>query len=178
MQLRKVCNHPDLFEARTIESPFILSEEDRIKYNFPTFMLRDLDSFNCDKDVSLANLCFRRIDLEGKSKLTANRQIELIPAQRLDKVIYRHRRFLAHDKEFDMQHLMSQRPFQDSLALGLKGHSNFNELHPSNCHGLNETMPNLLPYDQDRQELEPAIESPHYLNAACLPFVQHFFSKP
>jgi E1A-binding protein p400 len=25
MQLRKVCNHPDLFEARSIESPFVLS---------------------------------------------------------------------------------------------------------------------------------------------------------
>jgi E1A-binding protein p400 len=25
MQLRKVCNHPDLFESRTIESPFIMS---------------------------------------------------------------------------------------------------------------------------------------------------------
>jgi SNF2 family DNA or RNA helicase len=24
MQLRKVSNHPDLFEARTIESPFIM----------------------------------------------------------------------------------------------------------------------------------------------------------
>ena len=27
MQLRKVCNHPDLFEARTIESPFIQTEQ-------------------------------------------------------------------------------------------------------------------------------------------------------
>ena len=24
MQLRKVCNHPDLFESRTIDSPFIM----------------------------------------------------------------------------------------------------------------------------------------------------------
>ena len=73
MQLRKVCNHPDLFEARTIESPFILSEEDRIRYDFPTFMLKDLDSFNYDKDISLSNMCFRKIDMEGKSKLMANR---------------------------------------------------------------------------------------------------------
>jgi SNF2 family DNA or RNA helicase len=27
MQLRKVCNHPDLFESRTIESPFIMSNQ-------------------------------------------------------------------------------------------------------------------------------------------------------
>ena len=26
MQLRKVCNHPDLFESRTIESPFIMGD--------------------------------------------------------------------------------------------------------------------------------------------------------
>ena len=37
MQLRKVCNHPDLFEARTIESPFILTDDDRLSYSFPTF---------------------------------------------------------------------------------------------------------------------------------------------
>jgi SNF2 family DNA or RNA helicase len=27
MQLRKVCNHPDLFESRTIESPFIMNNQ-------------------------------------------------------------------------------------------------------------------------------------------------------
>lgn len=31
MQLRKVCNHPDLFEPRAIESPFFFDE--RISYN-------------------------------------------------------------------------------------------------------------------------------------------------
>jgi len=34
MQLRKVCNHPDLFESRTIESPFIMTET--IHFNCPT----------------------------------------------------------------------------------------------------------------------------------------------
>lgn len=33
MQLRKVCNHPDLFEARTIESPFIMTNT--IEYQCP-----------------------------------------------------------------------------------------------------------------------------------------------
>ena len=64
MQLRKVCNHPDLFEARTIESPFILSEEDRIKYSFPTYMLKDLDKQNFDKEINLSNLNFRIVDNE------------------------------------------------------------------------------------------------------------------
>ena len=26
MQLKKVCNHPDLFDSRTIESPFIMKK--------------------------------------------------------------------------------------------------------------------------------------------------------
>lgn len=32
MQLRKVCNHPDLFEPRSIESPFIM--QDRVRFNY------------------------------------------------------------------------------------------------------------------------------------------------
>jgi SNF2 family DNA or RNA helicase len=42
MQLRKVCNHPDLFEPRSIESPMILTEQDRIKYHFSSFVYKSL----------------------------------------------------------------------------------------------------------------------------------------
>lgn len=38
MQLRKVCNHPDLFEARTIESPFIMQE--RMRFNLPSLIYK------------------------------------------------------------------------------------------------------------------------------------------
>jgi len=79
MQLRKVCNHPDLFEARTIESPFILSEQDQIKYNFPTFMLKDMDKLKMDNEIDLSNLNFRLLDHEEKVKYVAKRQIELLP---------------------------------------------------------------------------------------------------
>jgi len=79
MQLRKVCNHPDLFEARTIESPFILSEQDQIKYNFPTFMLKDMDKLKMDNEIDLSNLNFRLLDHEEKAKYVAKRQIELLP---------------------------------------------------------------------------------------------------
>lgn len=45
MQLRKVCNHPDLFEARTIESPFIMQQDEyAIKYSFPHFMLKHFEA--------------------------------------------------------------------------------------------------------------------------------------
>ena len=73
MQLRKVCNHPDLFEARSIESPFILNDQDRIKYSFPTFLVKDLHLANEDRDVNLANLNLRLIDNESKTKLTTIR---------------------------------------------------------------------------------------------------------
>ena len=39
MQLRKVCNHPDLFETRSIESPFLFSS---IKLIVPTLILHAL----------------------------------------------------------------------------------------------------------------------------------------
>lgn len=58
MQLRKVCNHPDLFEPRTIESPFIMSAAfgDRLSYSFPSLIYKDLILYNPLKDVSMKNL--------------------------------------------------------------------------------------------------------------------------
>ena len=67
MQLRKVCNHPDLFEARTIESPFILTDDDRLTYSFPTFMMKQLHYSAIEKDIDLSNLNFRLIDHEERS---------------------------------------------------------------------------------------------------------------
>ena len=62
MQLRKVCNHPDLFEARTIESPFILTNHDRITYSFPQFVLKQLHNISYQQETDLANFNFRLID--------------------------------------------------------------------------------------------------------------------
>jgi hypothetical protein len=33
-----VCNHPDLFEPRTIESPFIMQE--RVGFNYPSLFVK------------------------------------------------------------------------------------------------------------------------------------------
>lgn len=38
MQLRKVCNHPDLFESRTIDSPFIMCHN--IRYECPQLVFQ------------------------------------------------------------------------------------------------------------------------------------------
>lgn len=64
MQLRKVCNHPDLFEARSIDSPFILTDQDRIEYTFPATLLKELDHGRSSVDCCLRNLGLNLIDKE------------------------------------------------------------------------------------------------------------------
>jgi len=73
MQLRKVCNHPDLFEARTIESPFILTDQDRILYSFPSQLLKELQWEGQQGDVNLSNMNLKIIDMENKNRLVAKR---------------------------------------------------------------------------------------------------------
>lgn len=43
MQLRKVCNHPDLFESRTIESPFIMAH--KLTFECPSLIQKCLSAF-------------------------------------------------------------------------------------------------------------------------------------
>ena len=119
---------------------------------------------------------FLIIDNEQKTQRFAKRQIELLPAQGLDKIQFNNRSSLLYDQPFDSSCLMSQRPFQENLALGRKSHCNQNQLQPANCQGLVETLPNLLPFDEERYENQNEILDPHYLNSASLPFIQHFFS--
>ena len=66
MQLRKVCNHPDLFESRTIESPFIMQE--RLQYNFSSLIYK---AFQYDplRSINLNQLNFVLSDHESLSQL-------------------------------------------------------------------------------------------------------------
>jgi len=73
MQLRKVCNHPDLFEARTIESPFILTDDDKILYPFPSFMVKEIDLQNMEWEQDLSNYNFRFINNEAKKSYCCER---------------------------------------------------------------------------------------------------------
>ena len=73
MQLRKVCNHPDLFEARSIESPFILTDQDRVRYSFPSQLLKELHFETQDNDVNLKNMSLRFVEFEERSKQTTAR---------------------------------------------------------------------------------------------------------
>lgn len=65
MQLRKVCNHPDLFEPRTIESPFIMQE--RLKYNWPSLIYKAFQN-NPLKNINLQSLNFILSEFESISR--------------------------------------------------------------------------------------------------------------
>ena len=181
MQLRKVCNHPDLFEARSIESPFILNDQDRIKYAFPTFLVKDLHIINAERDVNLANLNLRLIDNENRSKMITTRCQELIPARPLYSTIYNNKELIgSNSPAFGSSHIssahMTNRPFADGLAVSSKHHTGAHVLNQSNCNGLKETIPNIMPYDQSMNYKMQYHRVPEYLNAACIPFSQQYFS--
>jgi SNF2 family DNA or RNA helicase len=76
MQLRKVCNHPDLFEVRPIVSPF---DVDRIRYDVPSLASRALDVEPLESlDLDLLGLLFTK--KEGKfASYEADRIIQLRP---------------------------------------------------------------------------------------------------
>jgi len=61
MQLRKVCNHPDLYEPRLIESPFFL-----ISLHY---YVSSLCKFDCDKRIGLEGLrvLINQMEMTGKS---------------------------------------------------------------------------------------------------------------
>lgn len=65
MQLRKVCNHPDLFEPRSIESPFIMQE--RVRFNFSTMIYKALQN-NPLKNINMQSLNFVLSEFESISK--------------------------------------------------------------------------------------------------------------
>ena len=67
MQLRKVCNHPDLFEARTIESPFIMQE--RVQYAFPSIIYKEVLQRDPMEVVNMRNLNFILSEFESGSAI-------------------------------------------------------------------------------------------------------------
>jgi len=72
--------------------------------------------------------------------------------------------------------LMSNRPFADSLAVQPKLHTNCNVLCAPNCAKLEKTIPNIMPYDTGANYKMQYHKVPQYLNSACLPFSQEYYS--
>ena len=71
MQLRKVCNHPDLFEPRSVESALVLPQ---IKYNIPRLCLLHFffKSFN---ETPLIGLNLLKMEIDGHSQTKYQRRI-------------------------------------------------------------------------------------------------------
>lgn len=164
MQLRKVCNHPDLFEARTIESPFIIQE--RIQFNYPS-MVHKAFMHNPLKDINLKSLNFVLSEFESISNTEYQRLQEIFPKRPLIQVIGENKNHLE-----DLgSHLFQTRPLADGLASGKSLPVNCNVFAKSNTKQLIHTLPAVLPYESNIYH-----EIPSYLNIACLPFSQHYYS--
>lgn len=84
MQLRKVCNHPDLFEARTIESPFIM--QDRVRYNYSSLIYKAFQN-NPMKSVNMQSLNFILTEFESMSRVEYESYQELYPKRPLIQVV-------------------------------------------------------------------------------------------
>jgi SNF2 family DNA or RNA helicase len=141
MQLRKVCNHPDLFESRTIESPFI--QQERIVYNFPSIIYRGLMEKNPLQDVNMRNLNFVLSDFESMQTSEYFRLQELYPARPLIEVL---QDFKNGDLENISKALSTGRPLGDGLAVCKKiPQSNSTFMERSNTKALkNTTLPHLM----------------------------------
>ena len=163
MQLRKVCNHPDLFEARTIESPFIMQE--RVRFNFPSIIYKSLLEYKPLQDVNMRSLNCVLSDFEPLQQSEYRTLQELYPYRPLVQVIAEHKFDIANIQDA----LMTTRPIADGLAVGKRLPVNCNELARQNTKTLKKTtLPQVLPYfDSNLDE-----EVPSYLNTACIPFVQ------
>lgn len=72
--------------------------------------------------------------------------------------------------------MQSHRPFPDGLASFPKHHTNSNGLFKSNCTKLAKSIQNIMPYDIGINYKMHYHKMPTYLNSACLPFSQEYFS--
>ena len=145
MQLRKVCNHPDLFEARTIESPFIMT--DTMTFSCPGLIQKDLIFNEVDMKplecFNLRNFNMYLPQLESLSTFHAESNEELFPHKSLAHVISE---IMTSSGESNIrEYMMSQRPSADGLAVSQKLYTNCNVLNESNTQNLNITVPKIMP---------------------------------
>lgn len=144
MQLRKVCNHPDLFEARTIESPFILT--DRITFACPGLIQKNLIFNNVDmrplECFNIRNLNLYLPSLESLNTYHHAQNEELFPHKSLVQAL---RECMRTDSNSIGTHLMTKRPAVDGLAVSQKLFTNCNILNDSNTQNLELTVPKIMP---------------------------------
>ena len=118
MQLRKVTNHPDLFEVRPIISPF---DQESIVYKVPSLVVNALDKGPFDLDLTLLNLVFTMNDLNlpswqySRSIQLLSNQIQMnslitpppiisSPANLLANYLYKRQLYLYQEELTNMKH--------------------------------------------------------------------------
>lgn len=114
MQLRKVCNHPDLFEVRPIATPFAMPQAATTDYEIKELLVRRrfLQSEDGAKHVNLDMFGLRFIENIGESEICAletrrldatsllphvNDQLEPAPSQDL-RTIAGHKQWIAYQQ--------------------------------------------------------------------------------
>ena len=133
MQLRKVCNHPDLFESRTIESPFIMSQS--VQYRCPKLVQQGLLQYQAQRDP-LGHLSLRNINLclpafEHLTKQHCEQALSLFPERTLQEAFC----------EASAGGLRQQRLAMEGQAVGKLHYTNCNLLAQPNTQNLQQTIP-------------------------------------
>ena len=150
MQLRKVCNHPDLFEARQIESPFFQIE--RLSFTCPKLLWKIWDQ---DKDFVFNQLNMILYNNEDISKKTFASQIENFP-QRTFVEALQNARLKSNGS------LKTMRPLEEGDSVGVLKPINWNELSINNTEALSISFPGNIPFT--------------FLGPASMPFLSSYFS--
>ena len=106
---------------------------------------------------------------------------ELFPRKSLSQALSEN---IKPGSDFIGAHMRVQRPSVDGMANAPKLYTNCNALNASNTQNLAITIPRILPSHTNQmsgpqsknREYDFAHETPNYLNVACLPFAQQFYS--
>ena len=94
---------------------------------------------------------------------------------------------MQSDTDLVSGQLMTRRPAVDGVAVSQKLYTNCNVLNASNTHNLKLTVPKIMPSAPaqagfqgrsitNNSEHDFMHVHPNYLNVACLPFAQQFYS--
>lgn len=110
MQLRKVCNHPDLFDVRPIESPFFVTQ--RISCSIPKITF-DIYENSPKQQFNYSGYNFIFGDLEQTSQQQYSSLIDNFPQRPLVQVI--------GEMYFEnLGTLQTSRPLEEGEAVGFK----------------------------------------------------------
>ncbi|KAJ9668498.1 swr1 complex component [Coniosporium apollinis] len=108
MSLRKVCNHPDLFETRQITTSFAMREPVTgmrksavADYEIKEFFVRKRLLQKADEQVSLDHLNLMLVRNESSSALDAKRSTQLSAVRPLEDLVEHQTRAIGHESDFD-----------------------------------------------------------------------------